>query len=199
MKKDTWERVTEQLNVSSSTPRTVEEVEKKWQNILSTAKSEISSYRKEATATGGGPPSKPLSAVAETVQMVIGETNSIISGIDGGIDSSEVLHLFTDENVCSIQFLQEASSNNHQHVSSASTSILPLSPGLLSPTPTSTSPLPVVTQKSPLLPRTIAPVMSRKPSQSKQDLIEELTVKKLKLEIEYFNLKVKALQRKLEE
>lgn len=47
---------------------------------------------------GGGPPSKPLSALAETVQMVIGESNAIITGIDGGIDSS-VLHLITDDNV----------------------------------------------------------------------------------------------------
>lgn len=34
---------------------------------------------------------------------------------------------------------------------------------------------------------------------SHQKQIEELTVKKLKLEIEYFDLKVKSLKRKLEE
>ncbi|XP_062616103.1 uncharacterized protein LOC134277811, partial [Saccostrea cucullata] len=149
---------------------------------------------------GGGPPSKPLSAIGETVQMVLGENNSIISGIDGGIDSSHILQLLTDENVCSIQFAQDASTSN---AASASTSILPLSVELSSPAPTLTCPEPVITQslRSPLLPHTIsrAPITSRKTPQSTQDLIGELTVKKLKLEIEYFDLKVKTLKRQLEE
>ena len=34
---------------------------------------------------------------------------------------------------------------------------------------------------------------------SNQDIIEELTIKKLKVETEYFVMKVKALKRKLEE
>ena len=34
---------------------------------------------------------------------------------------------------------------------------------------------------------------------SNQEIIEELTIKKLKVETEYFEMKVKALKRKLEE
>uniref|UniRef100_K1RMA6 Uncharacterized protein n=1 Tax=Magallana gigas TaxID=29159 RepID=K1RMA6_MAGGI len=38
--------------------------------------------------TGGGPPPRPLSAIAETVSNVVGQHNACLSGIDGGIDSS---------------------------------------------------------------------------------------------------------------
>lgn len=53
MKKEAWEELTERLNASAvNTQRTVEEVEKKWQNLLSTSKAEISSYRKTTNGTG---------------------------------------------------------------------------------------------------------------------------------------------------
>lgn len=196
MKRDAWEKISSQLNASSAIKRSTEEIEKKWNNILSSCKSEISNFRKSSTATGGGPPSKPLSALAETVQMVIGESNAIITGIDGGIDSS-VLHLITDDNVCTFQILQDVNCNTS---SSQATAILPLSPMLCSSPPSMQSSLPVRSQKSPVLPHTIsrAPRTSLQ-TQSKSEVIEELTIKKIKLEIEYFDLKVKALKRKLEE
>lgn len=66
--------------------------------ILDTPKQISLLGRSDCLRFGGGPPSNELSALAKTVQMVIGETNAIITGIDGGIDSS-VLHLITDDNV----------------------------------------------------------------------------------------------------
>lgn len=52
MKRDTWEKISKQFNASALTPRTTEEIEKKWNNILSTSKAEISSFRKQSTLTG---------------------------------------------------------------------------------------------------------------------------------------------------
>ena len=52
MKQDTWEKISKQLNASALTPRTTEEIEKKWNNILSTSKAEISTFRKQSTLTG---------------------------------------------------------------------------------------------------------------------------------------------------
>ena len=48
---------------------------------------------------GGGPPPKPLSSLAETVEMVIGERNSILDGIPGGIDSSLINQLVTEDSM----------------------------------------------------------------------------------------------------
>lgn len=45
--------------------------------------------------TGGGPPPRPLSAIAETVSKVVGQHNACLSGIVGGIDSS-MLHILGD-------------------------------------------------------------------------------------------------------
>jgi hypothetical protein len=53
MKKEAWEGLAERLNASAvNTQRTVEEIEKKWQNLLSTSKAEISTYRKTSNGTG---------------------------------------------------------------------------------------------------------------------------------------------------
>ena len=52
MKRDTWEKISKQFNASALTPRTTEEIEKKWNNILSTSKAEISTFRKQSTLTG---------------------------------------------------------------------------------------------------------------------------------------------------
>ena len=50
--RDTWEKISKQLNASALTPRTMEEIEKKWNNILSTSKGEISTFRKQRAITG---------------------------------------------------------------------------------------------------------------------------------------------------
>ena len=52
MKRDTWEKISKQFNASALTPRTTEEIEKKWNNILSTSKAEKSTFRKQSTITG---------------------------------------------------------------------------------------------------------------------------------------------------
>nr|XP_022321470.1 uncharacterized protein LOC111123444 [Crassostrea virginica] len=112
MKQDTWEKISKQLNASALTPRTTEEIEKKWNNILSTSKAEISTFRKQSTLTGGGPPPKSISR--DSGDGDCGERNSIIDGIYGGIDSSLINQLVTEDSMCSIQILQEPSQNDIQ-------------------------------------------------------------------------------------
>lgn len=52
-KKTTWKLVTDRLNASfTAVKRSQEEVEKKWHNIFSQTKSEISAYKKAQCATG---------------------------------------------------------------------------------------------------------------------------------------------------
>ena len=97
----------------------------------------------------------------------------------------------------SIQILQEPSQND------TLISALPLSP-IFSPSPvnvssSSTTSMPVRAHlTSPVMPRHV-PKSSVTGKKSNQEIIEELTIKKLKVETEYFEMKVKALKRKLEE
>lgn len=71
---------------------------------------------------------------------------------------------------------------------------------MLSSSPPMQSSQALRSQKSPVMPHTLssAPGTSLQ-TQSKSEVIEELTIKKSNLENEYFDLKVKALKRKLEE
>ncbi|XP_046573600.1 uncharacterized protein LOC124281690 [Haliotis rubra] len=88
-KKMTWMSITESINASHPhVIRSNEEVEKKWYNLLSKSRQEIAAYRRGTTATGGGPSTSPLSAVASTVESILGEANASISGLDNGIDTS---------------------------------------------------------------------------------------------------------------
>ena len=51
MKRDTWKKISKQLNAFALTPFTTKEIKEKWTNILSTSETEISSFRKQSTIT----------------------------------------------------------------------------------------------------------------------------------------------------
>ncbi|XP_030271960.1 uncharacterized protein LOC115581168 [Sparus aurata] len=86
-KKQAWEDISNQLNTSQTfSHRSPADCEKKWYNVLSKSRSEIAAFKACSMRTGGGPPGKDLSAVAEVVQRILGEDNPSISGLDGGQD-----------------------------------------------------------------------------------------------------------------
>ncbi|XP_062579976.1 uncharacterized protein LOC134241972 [Saccostrea cucullata] len=88
-KREVWKNITEAINAANpSTVRTIEEVEKKWHNIHMKGRGEISDFRRSLQKTGGGPAEKPLSALSQAVEEVIGEENVSICGISGAFDSS---------------------------------------------------------------------------------------------------------------
>ncbi|KAL5004785.1 hypothetical protein ScPMuIL_018241 [Solemya velum] len=134
----------------------------------------------------GGPPHKSLSLLAEAVQSVLGQDSEVISGIEGGIDSSLVSLLQTNEDVCTISTIQLVNDTPRTSMPTfgTATQLLPLSPSILSPSSLLVQP----SQPSRIL-----------ESSTNQQTIEELTITKLKLQIEYFELKVKKLKRDAEE
>ncbi|XP_062605145.1 uncharacterized protein LOC134266952 [Saccostrea cucullata] len=88
-KREVWKNITESINAANpSTVRTIEEVEKKWHNIHMKGRGEISDFRRSLQKTGGGPAEKPLSALSQAVEEVIGEENVSICRISGAFDSS---------------------------------------------------------------------------------------------------------------
>lgn len=51
-KRTTWQKITDSINSTSSTKRSVEEVEKKWHNIQMKGKAELSDARRSMKKTG---------------------------------------------------------------------------------------------------------------------------------------------------
>uniref|UniRef100_A0A8W8IDY6 Myb-like domain-containing protein n=1 Tax=Magallana gigas TaxID=29159 RepID=A0A8W8IDY6_MAGGI len=100
-KRETWGKITDAINATSSTKRSVEEVEKKWHNIQMRGKAEIADARRSAKKTGGGPAGKPLTPLAEAVESVIGTDNISISGIPGAVDTT-FLMLDNEHNTANI-------------------------------------------------------------------------------------------------
>ncbi|XP_055999270.1 myb-related transcription factor, partner of profilin-like [Ostrea edulis] len=90
-KREIWRKITDAINASSSTKRTVEEVEKKWHNIQMKGKAELADARRSVKQTGGGPAGKPLTPLAEAVGSVIGTNNISISGIPGTVDTTYLM------------------------------------------------------------------------------------------------------------
>uniref|UniRef100_A0A8W8JD07 Myb/SANT-like DNA-binding domain-containing protein n=1 Tax=Magallana gigas TaxID=29159 RepID=A0A8W8JD07_MAGGI len=87
-KRETWGEITDAINATSSTKRSVEEVEKKWHNIQMRGKAEIADARRSAKKTGGGPAGKPLTPLSEAAESVIGTGNISISGIPDAVDTT---------------------------------------------------------------------------------------------------------------
>ncbi|XP_056002975.1 uncharacterized protein LOC130049433 [Ostrea edulis] len=97
-------------NYSSSTKRTVEEVEKKWHNIQMKGKAELADARRSVKQTGGGPAGKPLTPLAEAVGSVIGTNNISISGIPGTVDTTYLMldrPKISTETTASTMYVQE--------------------------------------------------------------------------------------------
>jgi hypothetical protein len=87
-KKKAWEDVTEAVNVESKVKRTVDEIKKKWDDMKTRTKKKASELKKKRNATGGGDPPDPTETLTEIemkIVAIIGET--IIHGIEGGMDS----------------------------------------------------------------------------------------------------------------
>ncbi|KAL0964176.1 hypothetical protein UPYG_G00320240 [Umbra pygmaea] len=86
-KKNAWDEISRYLNTSQiSCNPSPSDCEKKWYNILSKSRSEIAAFKSNILRTGGGPPGKPLSALCEVVQRILGEDNVAISGVEGSQD-----------------------------------------------------------------------------------------------------------------
>ncbi|XP_046562046.1 uncharacterized protein LOC124271030 [Haliotis rubra] len=88
-KKEKWADICAEINSTfQNVTRSVEEVEKKWHNIQSKAKCDISAYKRSTSTTGGGPSCTPLSTVTEVVRDILGDDNMVISGVPNSTDSS---------------------------------------------------------------------------------------------------------------
>ena len=51
-KREAWQSITDKINSTSTTKRTIEEVEKKWNNLLMKGKAELSDIRRSLKKTG---------------------------------------------------------------------------------------------------------------------------------------------------
>ncbi|KAL5007580.1 hypothetical protein ScPMuIL_016386 [Solemya velum] len=162
MKKECWKSITQRLNDSTIVPRSTEEIEKKWQNILSSSKTELSSHKK--SSMGGGPPHKSVSLLAEAVQSVLGKDSEVISDIAGGIYSSLISFLQPTEDVRTISTIQLVNDTPQSNMPTfgTATQLLPLSPSIPSP--------------SSLLVQPSQPTRIWELS-TNQQIIEELTIK----------------------
>ncbi|XP_062613578.1 uncharacterized protein LOC134275315 [Saccostrea cucullata] len=171
MKARTWQSIAQTLTAMGVGPaRTAAEVEKKWHNIFSKSKSEISDHRRGTTGTGGGPPPKALSAIAEAVSSVVGENNTCLTGIGGGADTTLIQLGLLGEEPLGIHVIEGPSDT----VSCFATPPPPPMPS----TSTSTS-------------RLVSRTSSTTGSTDLKRKIDELTVRKLELEVEYYALKIK--------
>uniref|UniRef100_A0A8W8MJA7 Myb/SANT-like DNA-binding domain-containing protein n=1 Tax=Magallana gigas TaxID=29159 RepID=A0A8W8MJA7_MAGGI len=93
MKTMAWESVTEKVNaVSLQCTRGVVEVKKKWQDMQSAVKKKEAQRRKNLTQTGGGTSQLPMLKPWEEKEIKILQLipQSAISGIEDGVDTSEV-------------------------------------------------------------------------------------------------------------
>lgn len=118
-KKQTWELIAQNINASIPlVVRTSEDCEKRWYVLQSKARGEIAAHKRESSCTGecytfflnrwqlsqtiiykrgplhcflgGGPPAKHLSQVAQTVFNIYGHSETSISGLKEGTDSSMI-------------------------------------------------------------------------------------------------------------
>ncbi|XP_046563178.1 uncharacterized protein LOC124272081 isoform X2 [Haliotis rubra] len=88
MKKEAWGEVAANINAAfPNVVRSSDDCEKRWYNIQSKSRQEISAFKRQLSGTGGPGPSK-LSAVSEAVYDVLGQSNVSISGIEGSFDST---------------------------------------------------------------------------------------------------------------
>ncbi|KAA0723953.1 hypothetical protein E1301_Tti015358 [Triplophysa tibetana] len=88
-KRRAWDTISQTINASFPlVVRTGDDCEKRWYVLQSKAKDEISAHKRESSLTGGGPPAKRLSQVADTVFQVLGHSEVSVTGLPTGIDTS---------------------------------------------------------------------------------------------------------------
>ncbi|KAA0725348.1 Pancreatic secretory granule membrane major glycoprotein GP2 [Triplophysa tibetana] len=88
-KRRAWDTISQTINASFPlVVRTGDDCEKRWYVLQSKAKDEISAHKRESSLTGGGPPAKRLSQVADTVFQVLGHSEVSVTGLPTGIEPS---------------------------------------------------------------------------------------------------------------
>ena len=92
-KEESWQSIQVELSNIFGISRTVEELKKKWADLKSVAKKEVSRYRREVKKTGGGTPPPPPDQLHEKIVKIIGE--EAVEGVVGGLDTSDDLHSST--------------------------------------------------------------------------------------------------------
>ncbi|XP_058625582.1 myb/SANT-like DNA-binding domain-containing protein 4 [Onychostoma macrolepis] len=91
-----WQEITDKINSRNlAVKRTVEEVMKKYENVVVNSRKEINNYKKESGKTGGGPPPQDMSETAKLVQDILGKDSPTLVGIVGVPQSSSGSSLTT--------------------------------------------------------------------------------------------------------
>ncbi|KAG0729883.1 hypothetical protein GWK47_029413 [Chionoecetes opilio] len=83
-KKRAWVEVAESVTSASSTgngPRSTEDCERRWYNVLQKSKTHIARYKKEQKQTGGGPCTTSLTAIDELVYDIVGRNSTVFVGV----------------------------------------------------------------------------------------------------------------------
>ncbi|XP_030195568.1 uncharacterized protein LOC115530895 [Gadus morhua] len=176
-KRRAWDTISQTINASFPlVVRTGDDCEKRWYVLQSKAKDEIAAHKRESSLTGGGPPAKRLSQVADTVFQVLGHSEVSVTGLPTGIDTSMMQALEMQQ---SIEPSQEPG------------------PSSLPPEPSAAA-----TQDSPA-DQTPFPSAAPAPSASLQERRLQLTIdvfeqqkKVLSLQEEYYRLKIEHLKNK---
>ena len=101
-KKETWKSITASIKElqNSADFRTVEEVKKKWQELLSKAKKDAG--RMKRVPTGGGPLPK-ASIYSKTVIQVVGENSPAFIGLEGMDSAAQSLLNATSDSSASVE------------------------------------------------------------------------------------------------
>ncbi|KAG0716318.1 hypothetical protein GWK47_009974 [Chionoecetes opilio] len=83
-KKRAWVEVAEAVTSASSPgngPRSTEDCERRWYNVLQKSKTHIARYKKEQKQTGGGPCTTSLTAIDELVYDIVGRNSTVVVGV----------------------------------------------------------------------------------------------------------------------
>ena len=105
-KQSVWEEVTIALNAVWTAHRSVAKVKERCTNLQSTAKNELSKFRKEQRKTGGGPPPKTPSPSTDKILELLKDTPSLsgLKGFETGKERRLCLHLRRETRTCSWGF-----------------------------------------------------------------------------------------------
>ena len=66
-KQTKWGEIADAINSLGFKNRTLTEVQAKWKNLVTEAKTKFHAHKNSANRTGGGPPPKPISAKTEQI------------------------------------------------------------------------------------------------------------------------------------
>ncbi|XP_062597696.1 uncharacterized protein LOC134259115 isoform X1 [Saccostrea cucullata] len=87
IKEETWQSITDTLNLQFRNERTSDTISKKYDNIKQRAKDNIDGIRRPKT--GGGPPPAPMTPAEETLYQAMDSRPNIV-GLVGGIDTDDI-------------------------------------------------------------------------------------------------------------